>query len=121
MGKSRITNTDAQRNYADVHKQGASELTNLGNFMARVRYKNADERLVEATVKTLDPKQQPEKPLFGQALQDRLDSIKALNIQEGYLWERAEVEEEIKQRQEQCCEPPAKPPEDPPISRRPPR
>lgn len=104
-----------QRTYADVLKQVASELTNLDNFMARVRIKNADERLVEYTIRTLDPKQQPERPLFGQAMQARLDSIKEQNIQNGYLRERATVEKEIRQRQEQCNQPPE---EEPPIYRR---
>lgn len=112
----RVAIMHPQRTYADMHNEVASQLTNLGNFVARVRYKNADERLVECIIKTLDPKKQPDKPLFGQALQARLDSIKEQNMQNGYLRKRTDVEEEIRQRQEQC----SKPTEDePPISRRP--
>src|SRR5207248_871379 len=61
----RIAIMHPQRTYADMHKQVAAELTNLGNFMARVRYIDANEKLVEGTIRTLDPKQHPDKPLFG--------------------------------------------------------
>ncbi len=70
----------------------------------------------EHTIKTLDPKQEPGKPLFGQALEALTERIKAQNIQDGHLRERAIVEAEIRQRQEQCSQPPEA---EPPISRRP--
>src|SRR6266567_1851855 len=113
-----------QRTYADMLKQVSSELTNLDNFTARVRYKNAGESLVEATIRTLDPKQQPEKPLFGQAWQERIARIQAQNRTPdergiSHCRPRQEVEAEIKQRQEQCSEPPEE--KEQPISRRPPR
>jgi hypothetical protein len=101
----------SQRPYQDMLKQVASELVNQDNFMARVRIKNADERLVECTIKTLDPKQQPDRPLFGQALHERLVRIKEQNIQDGYVRERATVEAEIRTRQAQCSEPPQEPPD----------
>src|SRR6266487_2777438 len=113
-----------QRTYADMLKQVSSELTNLDNFTARVRYKNAGESLVEATIRTLDPKQPPEKPLFGQAWQERIARIQAQNRTPdergiSHCRPRQEVEAEIKQRQEQCSEPPEE--KEQPISRRPPR
>jgi hypothetical protein len=111
----RKTISHPQRTYADMHNEVASQLTNLDNFVARVRYKNADGRLVECTIRTLDPKQQPKKPLFGQALQARLGNIKEQNKKDGYLRERVAVEEEIRQRQEQCNQPPE---QEPPIYRR---
>jgi hypothetical protein len=107
-----------QRTYADVHNEVASQLTNQDNFIARVRYINADQRRVECSIRTLDPKQDSEKPLFGQALEERIARIKEWNIQNGYLRERAIVEAEIRQRQEQCSQPPE---DEPPISRRPSR
>jgi hypothetical protein len=109
-----------QPTYADVHNEVASELTNLPVFTARVKItsENVSE---EHTIRTLDPKAQPDRkekpdgPLFGQALQERLASIKERNIQDGYLRERAAVEAEIRQRQEQRNQPPE---QEPPIYRR---
>jgi hypothetical protein len=103
----------------------ASELTSLPVFTARVKI-TTGAGLSEHTIKTLDPKQQPERPLFGQALQERIARIKERSIQEGYLRERTTVEAEISTRQEQCTHMPQtpgrktpQPPEDePPISRR---
>ena len=94
----------------------ASHLTNLPLYTARVRMTTEAGR-VEHTIRTLDPKDQADRPLFGQALQARLERIRERNIQDGYVRERATVEEEIRQRQAQYREPP----EEPPISRRPPR
>jgi hypothetical protein len=103
-----------QRTYADVHNEVASQLTNLPVFTARVKIAT-DNGSEEHTIKTLDPKKEHDKPLFGQALQDRIDSIKKQNIQDGYVRDRTAVEAEIRQRQEQCSEPPEA---EPPISRR---
>lgn len=106
----------AQRAYGDMLNEVASKLTNLPLYTARVRIMTQAGR-VEHTIRTINPKEQPERPLFGQALQTRLERIRDRNIQNGYLRERALVEEEIRQRQEQYREPP----QEPPISRRPPR
>jgi hypothetical protein len=107
----------SQRTYQDRLNEVASELVNLPLYTARVRMTTETGR-AEHTIKTLNPKEQSERPLFGQALQARLESIREQNIQVGYLRERAVVEEEIRQRQEQCSKPPE---EEPPISRRPQR
>ena len=106
-----------QRTYADVHNEVASQLTNLPVFTARVKIAT-NNGIEEHTIRTLDPKQDHDRPLFGQALQDRIDSIKKQNIQDGYVRERAAVEEEIRTRQGQCSQPPEA---EPPISRRPSR
>jgi len=89
----------------------------LPAFTARVKI-TAENGIEEHTIRTLDPKLDQDKPLFGQALQKRIESIKELNMQAGYVRERAKVEAEIRQRQEQCSEPPT---EEPPISRHPQR
>lgn len=107
----------SQRAYADMLNEVASRLTNLPLYTAQVKI-TTEEGRAEHTIRTLDPKAQSDRPLFGQALQARLARIKEQNIQDGYLRERAGVEEEIRQRQEQCSQPPE---EEPPISRRPPR
>jgi len=117
-----------QRSYADMLNEVASQLVNLPHYTARVKI-TVDGQIVEHTIKTLDPKQQPDRPLFGQALQERLSRIKEQNIQDGYVRERARVEEEIRVRQEQCLQmpqtpgkqPPLPPEDEPPISRRPPK
>ena len=107
----RIAIMHPQRSYADMLNEVASELTNMPLYTAQVKI-TVDGLRIEHTIKTLAPKEQLDKPLFGQALQERLASIKEQNIQSGYLRERTEVEEEIIKRQEQ-------PPEvEPPISRR---
>ena len=95
----------------------ASRLTNFPLYTAQVRIMTEEGR-TEHTIRTLDPKEQSDRPLFRQALQERLDRIRNQNIQQGYLKERAEVEEEIRQRQEQCSQPPEG---EPPILRRPQR
>src|SRR6266849_1632492 len=110
----RKTITHPQRSYADMLNEVASQLVNLPLYTARVKI-TVDRQIVEHTIKTLDPKQQPEKPLFGQALQERLASIKERNIQDRYLRKQATVDAEIRQRQEQCSEPPE---QEPPIYRR---
>src|SRR6266700_181852 len=106
-----------QRTYADVHNEVASQLANLPIFTARVKIAT-DNGTEEHTIRTLDPKQDRDRPLFGQALQDRIDGIKKQNIQDGYVRERTTVEEEIRTRQGQCSQPPEA---EPPISRHPPR
>src|SRR6266568_6150103 len=106
-----------QRTYADVHNEVASQLTNLPVFTARVKI-TTDNGSEEHTIRTLDPKQDHDRPLFGQALQDRIANIKKQNIQDGYVRERTTVEEEIRTRQGQCSQPPEA---EPPISRHPPR
>lgn len=103
-----------QRSYADMLNEVASQLTNLPAYTAQVRI-TTEAGLAEYTVRTLDPKHQPDKSLYGQALQERLDSIKKQNIQDGYMRSRQEVEEEIRIRQTQCSQPPE---DKPPISRR---
>jgi hypothetical protein len=67
-----------------MHNEVASQLTNLPIFTVRVMIAT-EARRAEHTIKTLDPKQQPDRPLFGQALQARLDNIKEQNIQDGYM------------------------------------
>ncbi len=106
-----------QRTYADMLNEVASQLTNLPVFTARVKI-TSDYGIKEHTIRTLDPKQDTDRPLFKQALEDRIASIKTQNIQNGYLRERSEVEAEIRIRQEQCSEPPEA---EPPISRHPSR
>jgi hypothetical protein len=103
-----------QRTYADVLNEVASQIANLPAYTARVKVAT-DNGNEEHTIKTLDPKQEHDKPLFGQALQERKDRIKEQNIKDGYVRERTEVEAEIIKRQEQSSQPP----EEPPISRRP--
>jgi hypothetical protein len=106
----------------------ANELVKLPLYTARVKI-TTQAGVAEHTIKTLDPKQQPDRPLFGQALHERLSRIKEQNIQDEYVRERARVEEEIRLRQEQCLQMPQLPgkqtplpPEDePPIFRRPPK
>jgi hypothetical protein len=110
----RIAITHPQRTYADMLNEVASQLTNLPAYTAQVRI-TTEAGLAEYTVRTLDPKHQPDKSLYGQALQERLDSIKKQNIQDGYMRSRQEVEEEIRIRQTQCSQPPE---DKPPISRR---
>ena len=107
-----------QRTYADMLNEVASQLTNLPVFTARVKI-TSDNGIEEYTIKTLDPKQEESgRPLFGQALRDRLTRIKAQNIHDEYVRERTAVEAEIRTRQDQCSEPPEA---EPPISRHPPR
>lgn len=101
--------------YAEMTQKIANDLTNLPKFTARVRIAT-EAGLVEHTVKTLDPNQQPERPLFGQALQARRDRIRDRNIQNGYLRERTVVEAEIRKRHGRWRKPPTDEP--PAISRR---
>ncbi len=116
-----------QRSYPEMLKVVASELVNQDNYIARVQYINADQRRVECTIRTLDPKQDSDtKPLFGQALDDRIARIQAHNRTPStagalpYCRSRQDVEAEIRQRQELCSKH-SEPPEEPPISRHPPR
>jgi hypothetical protein len=106
-----------QRTYADVLNEVASQLTSLDDYLARVRFKDAEGKRVEHTIRTL----RPEAGLQGKAFQERLDSIKQQNIDNGYVRERAKVEAEIKLRQEQFSKPPEddEPPEEPPVTRKP--
>lgn len=107
-----------KRTYADVHNEVASQLTNLPIYTAKVKI-TSDAGIKEHMIRTLDPKQEENgKALFGQALQDRLTRIKAQNMQDRYVRAQSEVEAEIRQRQEQCSEPPEA---EPPISRHPQR
>jgi hypothetical protein len=105
----------------DVVNEMARTLTNLPPYTARAKItiKTGPDAYTIKTleIKTLDPKKHPDKPLHGQALQERIDSIREQNRQGGYVRPRHEVEEEIRTRQEQYH----KPPEEPPISRRPQR
>jgi hypothetical protein len=101
----------------DMVAEMARVLTNLPLYTARVKT-TTGQGLEEHTIRTLDPKKDADRPLFGQALQDRLARIKKQNIDHGYLRERATVEEEIRQRQDQYSQPPE---DEPPISRRPQR
>lgn len=106
---------ERQLTYAEMANKIANELTNLPKFTAQVRIAT-EAGLVEHTVKTLDPNQQPERALFGQALQARRDRIRDRNIQNGYLRERTGVEAEIRKRQGRWRKPPTDEP--PAISRR---
>ncbi len=116
----RIAITHPQRTYADMLNEVASQIANLPVYTAKVKI-TVDEREDEHTIKTLDPKQEPGKPLFGQALQDRIARIQAHNRTPStpgslpYCRSRQEVEAEIRQRQERCTEPP---PDEPPVTRR---
>ena len=110
----------SQRAYADMLNEVASRLTNLPLYTAQVKITTEAGR-AEHTIRTLDPKEQSDRPLFGQALQDRIDRIQEHNRtpdERGirYCRPQQEVEAEIRQRQEQCSQPPE---EEPPISRRP--
>lgn len=56
--------------------------------------------VVEHTIKTLEPA----KGLYGKALQERINRIQVQNRADGYTRPRQEVEEEIRQRQEEYLE-----------------
>ena len=56
-----------QRTYADMLNEVASQLTNLPVFTARVKI-TSDYGIKEHTIRTLDPKQDTDRPLFKQAL-----------------------------------------------------
>ena len=106
---------DKPRTYQDVQNEIATRLANLPKFTARVKMIGSDDKPVEHTVKTL----KPERGFRGIALQDRIESIRANNIRDKYCLQRSDVEEEIRKRQDQCCEPPLlrepiEPPEEPP-------
>jgi hypothetical protein len=102
-----------RRSEQDMIGEVARVLKKLPRYIARVMI-TTDDGLEEHTIRTL----KPEDGLQDKALQERIARIKEQNIQDGYLRERAKVEEEIRIRQAQCSQPP---PEPPPISRRPPR
>src|SRR6266566_1318964 len=105
----------------DMVNEMARTITNLPPYTARAKITiktGPDEYTIKTLeIKTLDPKKHPDKPLHGQALQERIDSIREQNRQGGYVRPRHEVEEEIRIRQEQY----RKPPEEPPVTRRPQR
>ena len=105
----------------DMVNEMARTITNLPPYTARAKITiktGPDEYTIKTLeIKTLDPKKHPDKPLHGQALQERIDSIREQNRQGGYVRPRHEVEEEIRTRQEQY----RKPPEAPPVTRRPQR
>jgi hypothetical protein len=87
----------APRTYADVHNEIANSLVGLPNFTARVKIASTNGTL-EQPIKTL----QPEKGLYGKSLQERIDRIRASNIQQSYLRDRTKVEAEIIKRQTSC-------------------
>jgi hypothetical protein len=114
----RIAITHPQRSYADMLNEVASQLTSLPAYTARVRI-TTETGLIEHTIRTLDPKKEPGKILFGEELEERIARIQKHNRTPdergiGYCRSRQEVEAEIIKRQEQY----RKPPEEPPISRR---
>ena len=107
----------AQRPYADMLNEVASQLTNLPLYTARVRM-TTEAGQVEHTIRTLEA----ERGIGRTALQERIARIQEHNRTPdergiSYCRLRQEVEEEIRKRQEQYREPP----EEPPITRRPPR
>ncbi len=89
--------THPQRPYADIRNEIANQLSSLPNFTARARI-IVEGQTVEHTIKTLEP----EKGLYGKALQERIARIQAQNKKDGYIRARVDVEEEITQRQQQC-------------------
>jgi len=92
--------------YADVANQIANELVKLDQYTARVKIASGV-KSVEHIIQTLDPKK--EHRLSDAVLNKRIADIQAQNIRDGYMRERAQVEDEIRRRQEQCCEPPGSP------------
>ncbi len=84
---------DKPRSYQDVQNEIANQLVGLPDFMARVRIKDDTEHLIQ-TLK-------PEKGLYGKALQERIERIRKQNITDGYIKDRATVEDEIIKRQSQ--------------------
>lgn len=109
---------ELDQTHAQRQNEIANELSNLPMFTARVKIATIapEEKLIEHSIKTLDPKQHPDKPLFGQALQERIERIKEQNRtpdQFGHVYCRPkkEVEEEVRIRQEQCIQPPEEPPD----------
>ncbi len=116
----RVAIMHPQRSYADMLNEVASQIANLPVYTAKVKI-TVGEQEVEHTIKTLDPKQEPGKPLFRQALQERIARIQAHNRTPSlpgalpYCRSRQEVEAEIRTRQVQCSQPP---PDEPPVSRR---
>jgi hypothetical protein len=115
-----------QRTYADVLNEVASQLTNLKVFTARVKI-TTDNGIEEHMIRTLDPKLDQDKPLFGQALQERIARIQTHNrtpLSLGslpYCRSRQEIEAEIRERQAQCSKSSEPPEAEPPISRHPQR
>ena len=89
-----------QRTYADVQAELASELVNLPQFTARVKISDASGSTVEHVIRTVAPA----KGLYGKARQDRLERIRANNIRDGYIIDRATVEAEITERQTRCSQ-----------------
>ncbi len=89
---------DKPRTYQDVQNEIATRFANLPKFTARVKTIDVNGSPIEYTVKTITP----ERGFRGVSLQDRIDRIRANNIKDGYCRQRAEVEEEIRLRQEQC-------------------
>ena len=88
---------DKPRAYVDVHNEIASLLANLPRYTAKIKIMGADGTSVEHTIKTCEP----ERGIRGTLLQERKKRIQQHNRREGYVRERAEVEEEIRKRQEQ--------------------
>lgn len=105
--------THQQPSEQEMTNRMIRELINLPLYTARVKTTTAA-GIEGHAIRTLEP----EKGIRGVALQNRIQSIKDRNIQDGYLRTRAEVEEEISKRQEQCNQQPPEPPEEPPIFRK---
>jgi hypothetical protein len=89
--------THPQRPYADIQNEIANQLSSLPNFTARTRI-IVEGQTVEHTIKTLEP----EKGLYGKALQERIVRIQTLNRRDGYTRARTDVEAEITLRQTSC-------------------
>ncbi len=103
-----------QRSYADVQAEIASELVNLPQYTARVKLSDGNGNTVEHTIQTF----KPEKGLYGQALEARIESIRQRNITDGYLRDRATIEAEIRDRQAKCSQQGFSPPQAPPAARK---
>jgi len=92
-----------QRTYQDMQNEIASKMVKLDQYMARVKIAS-DGKTVEHIIQTLNPKK--ESRLADATLNKRITDIQTQNLQDEYVRERIEVEEEIRQRQEQCSKPP---------------
>jgi hypothetical protein len=91
---------------SEVKNRLANQLSQLPKFTARVKIameeKTPDGQtrtwVEEHLVKTLEP----EKGIYGKALQERIARIQARNRRDGYMRERTAIEAEITQRQQRC-------------------
>lgn len=82
--------------YADTAGKLANVLSNLPNFIARVRITNEADELVEYIIRTL----KPEQGLGEEKLKERIARIKRHMIGEKYVRSKAEVDREISKRHE---------------------